>query len=331
MGLRWLITGGCGFIGTSLIAKLVAEGIHTIRVVDDFSVGQKEDLAEVTSFEMISSEHIVPVPKNTCQLVEGNILNAELAVLLTKDIDVIVHLAANTGVPLSIENPRRDCMLNVVGVMNYLEAAKLNKVDRFIFASSNAPIGEAIPPVHEEIVPHPISPYGASKLAGEAYCSAYFNSFNVDTVALRFGNVYGPRSKHKSSVVAKFINCVLIGKDLEVYGDGEQTRDFVYIDDLLNAIYQAAYVKDVGGEVFQIATSYETSINELLIKLLKVFESYGIKNIESHNLDVRLGDIQRNFSDTSKAKRFLGWEAKIDFYEGLSQTVEWFLKECQEK
>ena len=326
MGLRWLITGGCGFIGTSLIAKLVAEGIHTIRVVDDFSVGQKEDLEEVTSFEMVSSEHIVPVPKNTCQLVEGNILNADLAVLLTKDIDVIVHLAANTGVPLSIENPRRDCMLNVVGIMNYLEAARANKVNRFVFASSNAPIGEAIPPVHEEIVPHPISPYGASKLAGEAYCSAYYNSFNVDTVALRFGNVYGPRSKHKSSVVAKFINRVLAGQDLEVYGDGTQTRDFIFIDDLLNAVYKSAIVEGVGGEVFQIATSSETTLNELLVRLEQAFNVYNISGISVKNIDKRLGDIQRNYSDTSKAEKILDWKVDVGLAEGLERTIKWFLK-----
>ena len=136
----------------------------------------------------------------------------------------------------SVENPRLDMECNVIGTLNMLEGARMHKVKRFIFASSGAPIGECEPPIHEEMAPHPVSPYGASKLAGEGYCSAYFRTFDVETIALRFGNVYGPGSGHKNSVVAKFIRQAMQGETLEIYGDGKQTRDFIYIDDLIQAI-----------------------------------------------------------------------------------------------
>ena len=147
---------------------------------------------------------------------------------VAKGIDTIIHLAANTGVGPSIEKPQVDMSVNIIGTFNYLEASRVNKISKFIFASSGAPIGEVEPPIHEEIPPHPLSPYGASKLAGEGYCSAYKNTFGIETVVLRFGNVYGPGSINKSSVVAKFIRKAINGDILEIYGDGMQTRDFIY-------------------------------------------------------------------------------------------------------
>jgi UDP-glucose 4-epimerase len=245
---------------------------------------------------------------------------------ITKNIDVIVHLAANTGVGPSVEDPRLDCYTNVIGVFNYLDAARINKVPRFIFASSGAPAGEVDPPIHEELPPHPVSPYGASKLAGEGYCSAYNKSFGIDTVMLRFGNVYGPRSLHKSSVVAKFIRQALDGETLEVYGDGTQTRDFIYIDDLIDALILSSHIDNIGGEAFQIASGKETTIGEMTDNLIHVMKQHGIKDIKVINGETRIRDVKRNYSDTTKAKQRLNWHPKVNQEEGLFKTVEYFIK-----
>jgi UDP-glucose 4-epimerase len=235
-------------------------------------------------------------------------------------------LAANTGVGPSVEDPRLDCYTNVIGVFNYLDSARVNKVPRFIFASSGAPAGEVEPPIHEELPPHPVSPYGASKLAGEGYCSAYNKSFGIDTVMLRFGNVFGPRSVHKNSVVAKFIRQALDGETLEIYGDGTQTRDFIYIDDLIDALIKSSHVDNIGGEAFQIASGMETTIAEMTDNLIYVMNHYGVKNIKVINGETRIGDVKRNYSDTSKAKKRLNWQPKINQKEGLFKTVEYFIK-----
>jgi len=241
-------------------------------------------------------------------------------------MDVIIHLAANTGVPVSVEKPRLDMECNVIGTFNMLEAARVDGVKRFVFASSGAPAGEVTPPIHEELPSHPVSPYGASKLAGEGYCSAFYKSFGVETVALRFSNVYGPGSTHKSSVVAKFIKQALAGEPLVIYGDGAQTRDFIYIDDLINALVLSAAGKGIGGETFQIATSRETTLDEITALMIKVFENKGVEKPEIEKTAPRLGDVKRNFSDTSKAKKILGWQSKWTLAEGLETTVAWFLR-----
>jgi UDP-glucose 4-epimerase len=244
---------------------------------------------------------------------------------VTKGADVVVHLAANTGVPNSVSHPRLDMEQNVIGTFNYLEAARTNGVKRFVFASSGAPAGEVEPPIHEELAPHPVSPYGASKLAGEGYCSAYARSFGLATVALRFGNVYGPRSSHKGSVVAKFIRQTLAGEGLEVYGDGNQTRDFIYVDDLVAAVWKAATVEGIGGETFQIATAAETTIRELLEQLAVAFGKAGIVMPPVIYTETRKGDVRRNFSDTSKAARMLNWQSQVQLPEGLQRTLAGFL------
>lgn len=326
--MNWLITGGCGFIGTSLIRRLRLDGDHAIRVVDNLSVGTLEDLKSVTPVVEVGADDsspIAPPSLDYCQLVCGDIIDDQIALQVTEGIDVIVHLAANTGVGPSVEDPRSDCLANVIGTFNYLEAARLNKVSRFVFASSGAPVGEVEPPIHEELPPHPVSPYGASKLAGEGYCSAYFRTFGIDTVALRFGNIYGPGSTHKSSVVAKFFKLALDGQALEIYGDGSQTRDFIFIDDLIDATYRAATQDGVGGEVFQIATSKETTVGEVTELLLKVLKSRYIHEVTVINGEVRLGDVKRNFSDTTKARQRLGWTARITLQEGLNKTADYFL------
>jgi UDP-glucose 4-epimerase len=324
--VNWLITGGCGFLGTAFVRSLVEEGGHAVRVVDDLSVGEREDLEAVCRYVERAPEDLEAFPASgePVELVVGDILDERLALRAAEGADVIVHLAANTGVAPSVEDPRKDCMSNVLGTFNYLEAARHGGVRRFVFASSGAAVGEVEPPLHEELAPHPVSPYGASKLAGEGYCSAYFRTFGIETVALRFGNVYGPLSGHKNSAVAKFIKRAMRGEVLEIYGDGTQTRDFIYIDDLIRAVRLSATVDGVGGEVFQIATNAETSVQELVDKLLPALAAAGIVDVEVREAAPRLGDVMRNYSDTSKAARMLGWRPEVDLDEGLRRTVEWF-------
>ena len=214
---------------------------------------------------------------------------------------------------------------NVNGTFNMLEGARAHKVKRFVFASSGAPAGEVEPPIHEELPPHPVSPYGASKLAGEGYCSAYFKSFEIETVALRFSNVYGPGSTHKASVIAKFIKQALNKETLVIYGVGTQTRDFIYIDDLISALHLSDTKEGVGGETFQIATGRETTLDEITGLMLGVFVKKGIEKPKVDKIEPRLGDVKRNFSDTTKAKEVLGWKCKWQLDKGVQNTVEWFL------
>lgn len=322
--MNWLITGGCGFIGTALVRSLMDEGGHGVRVVDNLAVGTREDLASVCEFE---EGHGGPITSGV-ELVVGDIRDEGLALRAAEGADAIVHLAANTGVGPSVEDPRGDCMSNVVGTLNFLEAARHGGVPRFVFASSGGTvIGETEPPIHEEMAPHPVAPYGASKLAGEGYCSAYYQTFGIRTVALRFGNVYGPGSVHKvRNAVPRFITRSMKAEPLEIYGDGSQTRDYVYVDDLIRALRLAATAEGVGGEIFQIATSAETSVNELIERLMPVLAEAGIENVEVRRTARRAGDVQRNFADTSKARRMLGWKPEVDLDEGLRRTVEWFLQ-----
>lgn len=300
------------------------QGGHNVRVLDNLMTGTREDLALAAQYREISQNAIPSTPAGV-ELIVGDILDDQLAIRVTKGCDIIVHFAANTGVGPSVEDPRADMMANVIGTFNYLEAARINQIPRFIFASSGAPAGEVEPPIHEELPPHPVSPYGASKLAGEGYCSAYKRTFGIDTVMLRFGNVYGPGSIHKSSVVAKFIRSALAGEPLEIYGDGTQTRDFIYINDLIDAVMLAATVPGIGGEAFQIATNRETTVGEMAEKLVYTLQTGGVADIRLINAETRLGDVKRNFSDTSKAKRMLGWQPQVTLNDGLKKTVSYFM------
>ncbi len=323
--MNYLITGGCGFIGSNLIAHLLeGDEPHAVRVVDNLCESSRDDLAAVCEFREIGADGIGPVATQGVELVVGDIRDAQLAVRATRGADVIVHLAGCTGVLPSVEDPRTDCETNVLGIFNYLDAARQAGCKGFVFASSGAPLGEQHPPIHEEKVPRPISPYGASKLCGEAYCSAFHGSYGLATVALRFGNVYGPRSARKMSVVAKFIKSALDRQPLDIYGKGDQTRDFIYIDDLVRAIVLAAN-SDVGGEVFQIATHRETTVSEIATMLAGLLRERTVTNVIINHSDPMAGEVQRNFSDVSKAKRMLGWEPKTTLAEGLRTTVNWFI------
>ncbi len=320
ISLRWLITGGCGFIGTSLINHLLRNDPATsIRVLDNLSVGTEEDLQEV----LYAIENDAGIMPANIEVVEGDIRNANDCLNACKEIDLIVHLAANTGVGPSVEDPRYDMEANVTGIFNMLEAARQRGIKKFVSASSGAAVGEVAPPIHEGNVPRPVSPYGASKLAGEAYCSAYYLTFGIKTISLRFANVYGPLSKHKNSVVAKFIKQAFAGETLEIYGDGSQTRDFIYIDDLIEAI-TLSVKSNVGGEVFQIATYKETTVTEIADKIKNLMESEVGQIVSIIYGEKRRGDVQRNFSDISKAKRVLGFSPEFDLERGLKNTLEYF-------
>jgi UDP-glucose 4-epimerase len=323
---RWLVTGGCGFIGRNLIQHLLSERRYQIRVLDNLMVGRREDLTALAPVRQVAPEACgADALEGGIELVLGDVRDAGVTRASARGRDVIVHLAGNTGVEGSVRDPLDDCTANVLGTLNCLEAARHEHVPRFVFASSGAPVGEVEPPIHEEQAPRPVSPYGASKLAAEGYCSAYFRTFGVETVALRFGNVYGPNSAHKTSVVAAFISRALAGAPLSIYGDGNQTRDFIFVDDLLRAIMQAATVPDVGGHVFQIASARETTITELAAMLAHLLRERGLGEVRVVREPPRAGDVRRNYSDTSKAARLLHWRPEVPLAEGLGRVIEWFV------
>ncbi len=330
-GKKIVITGGCGFIGVNLIEHLLGKGDLKIRVIDNLAVGSRDDLLSVSEFTEIERGDLTDDWMEGVSLVVGNILDGDLAKKVTRGADAVVHLAASTGVIPSIDDPKRDMESNVIGTVNYLEASRQSGASRFVFASSGAPLGDVKPPINEKCVPRPLSPYGAGKLAGEGYCTAYFGSFDLASIVLRFGNVYGPRSSHKGSVVAKFIKNILEDKPLVVYGDGSQTRDFIYVGDLIEAISRSLVVRreDAAGEIFQIATNRETTVNEvaeILSDLAKERLGFSPEIIYEEE---RKGEIKRNYSDISKARGILGFEPAYDIRRGLDETFGWFLARDQ--
>jgi UDP-glucose 4-epimerase len=298
-----LVTGGAGFIGANLTRLLLAEG-HAVRVLDNFGTGRRAYLDGLN-----------------LEIVAGDIVDAERVARAVEGIDGVVHLAAQTGVPGSLADPRRDCQTNVIGTLNVLEACRRASVRRFVFASSNAVLGRQPPPATEDKAPLPISPYGASKLAGEGYCLAYHGSWGLGTVALRFANVYGPYSAHKSSVVSQFFKDILAERDLTVDGDGQQTRDFVYVGDICCAI-QLALESDAGGEIFQVATGQETSI----LALARLVQEVIGRPVETHHGPARQGDIHRNYSAMGKVEKMLGWKPETGLRAGLQEMWGWFCR-----
>lgn len=325
--MNWLITGGCGFIGLRFVKYLLDETKDNIRILDNLSVGSKDELSSLTDPLQITCMDFDW--DDRLSLIRGDIEDYNIVNKSVKGANYVVHLAANTGVMPSIEDPRADFMSNAMGTFNLLQASTTHKVDRFVFASSGAPLGEVDPPIHENLPAKPLSPYGASKLSGEAYCSAFYHSFGLNTVALRFGNVYGVGSKQKGSVVAKFIKEALNPEKTtwEIFGDGSQTRDFIYVEDLIEAILCAIETPDVGGEIFQIATSKETTVAEIAEALNEILNRHGYAKMHIENKRFRVGDARRNFSDTSKAKRRLGWSPSVDLPDGLDRTFRYFLEE----
>jgi UDP-glucose 4-epimerase len=307
-----------------------------IRILDNLSIGTRESLAGVCNFAEVNISHLASnnpllfTPNSSSspqvELVVGDIRERNVCITACKDIDVVIHLAAHAGVLPSIEDPFYDFEVNIRGTLNLLNGAVKNKVKRFIFASSNAPMGNQEPPMSEKKVPKPLSPYGASKLSGEAYCSAFYGSYGLETVVLRFSNAFGSYSLHKNSVIAKFIKDSLTQGILTVYGDGRQTRDFIHVNDICEAIALCTWHHDIGGEVFQLATGKETSIINL---------AEGIKGISGNNIQIefkppRRGEIGRNYADITKIKKHLGFSPIITLEQGLKMTFEWFRNLPQE-
>jgi UDP-glucose 4-epimerase len=303
LGKKLLVTGGAGFIGANLIRKLL-KGENQVTVLDSGVGGDRAYLDGL------------PI-----EVIDGDVRDAALVRDVVPGHDGIVHLAAQAGVPSSVEDPGYDLDVNVIGTFNILEAVRDTNDTRarVVLASSSAPLGRQKPPASEDKAPLPISPYGASKLAAEAYCLAYHGTWGIESVVLRFSNVYGPFSRHKSSVVAKFISDLQSAGELTLDGDGSQTRDFIYVDDLCHAV-ELALVKPVGGELFQIATGTEVSITELAALIMEISE---VKARIVHT-EPRLGDIDKSYSAIGKAAHLLHWGPSIELAEGLRRTWDWF-------
>jgi len=311
-----LVTGGCGFVGTNLVDYLLKNSGLEIKVLDDLSVGKVEYLESIEHFD-----------EGRIEFIQGDIRETDDVSRAVKGCSHIFHLAAQTGVIPSVESPLEDAEINIIGTINLLEAAVNHGIKRFILASSAAPLGEQEMPIDEEKVPEPLSPYGVSKLAGEGYCSAYSASHGLKTVALRFSNVYGPNSWHKGSVIAKFIKQIIDGERPVIYGDGDQTRDFIHTEDISSALYLAAekeLSKDF--ELLQVGTGDEKSINELYNDIKKIMSKRDIDVPEPKYVKERPGEIYRNYTDISKIRDLLGYEPKIHLEEGLEQTIDWFLE-----
>jgi UDP-glucose 4-epimerase len=315
-----LITGGCGFIGRNLCNKLLQDPTVKIRIVDNLSVPGHEVFIKYLEKKIFNVEWT-----KRLTVFNQDIRNFDGMYKLFEGVTHVVHLAANTGVQPSILDPQFDCETNVIGTQNCLQASVEHNVEKFVFASSGAPLGNQIPPLHEEMIARPVSPYGASKLAGEAYLNAYYHSFGLNSAALRFSNVYGPGSNTKASVIAKFIKLILNDQPIEIYGDGSQTRDFIYVEDLVEAIVLSLDLDLPGSEIFQIATNLETSISDLIRLFQDKFEAHGIKLRGALQKELPKGDVARNYSDTDKARKLLNWQASTSLDKGLSHTIEYFI------
>jgi len=297
-----LITGGCGFIGANLIHYLSQNTSYKIRVLDNESLGKLAYIdAEV-------------------EFIRADTRNRSAVKDSLKDIDTVVHLAADTRVIDSISDPLFNFENNVQATINILEAMREMGTSRLVNASTGgAIIGEVQPPVNESMTANPTSPYGASKLAVEGYCSAYAASYGINATSLRFSNVYGPRSYHKGSVVAQFMKAILRGEQITVYGDGSQTRDYVFVNDLCQGITKAIE-SEISG-VFQLGTGIPTSINELLST---------ISNIIDRRLDIqykpfRAGEIRHTYCDITKAENELVYAPTTSLSDGLNLTWQWFM------
>jgi UDP-glucose 4-epimerase len=299
---RALVTGGAGFIGSTLVRLLLDRGSE-VRVFDDLSSGTRDHLDGLD-----------------VELVLGDVRDEGALTAAAAGCDMVFHLAAGAGVIDSIERPLENFDLNARGTLIALCAARATGVPRFVFSSSNAPLGDNAYPAREEAPVAPLSPYGAGKATGEAYCAAFHGAYGMDAVAVRFSNAYGPRSSRKTNVIPAFIRRIREGSPLTVFGDGTQTRDFVFVTDLAGGLVRAAETPGVGGQVFQLASGVETSLNELVALLGEV----SGRMPELCHEPPRAGEIQRNYSLIDKARRELGYEPAVPLREGLEATWRWF-------
>ena len=307
-----LVTGGAGFIGSHLTEALLQEG-HRVRVLDDFSTGKRENLIfdkEYPSLEMI----------------EGDIRDLAICQKTMKGIEYVFHQAALPSVQRSVEDPLGSNEVNGGGTLNILFAAREEKVIRVIYASSSSIYGDTPTlPKHEEMPSNPLSPYALQKYIGEQYCRLFYQLYDLETVSLRYFNIFGPRQDPNSiysAVIPKFIDALLQGSPPIIFGDGEQSRDFTYIENVVQANLLAMSAEHLHGEAINIACAERTSLNQLVNVLRKILGS----KLSSVYEEPRKGDVRHSLADIRKGKELLNYEPKVEVAVGLKKTVEFFQK-----
>jgi nucleoside-diphosphate-sugar epimerase len=313
----YLVTGGGGFIGSNLAEALAARG-ETVRVLDNFSAGKKENL------RFPGSEKV--------EVIEGDIRDFNTCRAALKGVAVVFHEAALGSVPRSVEDPLTTNEINITGTLNLLVASREARVRRFVFASSSSVYGDKAGAGGEEFTAkdetmktEPLSPYGVSKLTAEEYCRIFCPLYGMETVSLRYFNVFGPRQSHLSeyaAVIPRFIEALLGGRQPIVYGDGGQSRDFTFVRDVVNANLLAAEVPGIGGEVLNVACNRRYSLLDLLGELKTITAS----TIEHRFEEARQGDIRHSMADIGRARQRMGFEPAWSFRKGLEVTVDWYRK-----
>jgi nucleoside-diphosphate-sugar epimerase len=303
-----LVTGGAGFIGSHLVRRLLQLG-HAVRVLDDFSTGRRENLAEI---------------EPDIELIEGDIGDQATAARTAQGVEAVFHLAARASVPRSVEFPREANETNVTGTLNMLLAARDAGVRRFVYSASSAAYGETptLPKI-EQMTPEPISPYAVSKLAAEYYCSCFARVYELETVSLRYFNVFGPRQDPHSAyaaVIPAFISRMVRGEQPIVFGDGEQSRDFCYIENVVNANVLSLQAERVSGETLNIACGERVTLN----RIIALINQHLGANIQPRYEDPRPGDVRHSLADIGAARRVIGYEPLFMFEEGLGLSIDWY-------
>jgi UDP-glucose 4-epimerase len=306
-GAPVLVTGGAGFIGSHLVEGLLAAG-YRVRVLDDFSAGQREFLSGHAGVEVLA----------------GDVRDPAVLERAVAGTDVVFHHAALRSVARSVEEPLAYHDVNATGTLRLLLAARAASVRRVVFASSSSVYGDQpVLPLDEEQRPQPISPYGASKLIAEHYCAIFARQYDLETVALRYFNVYGPRQDPTSeyaAVVARFVQAAHTGTPLEIHGDGKQTRDYTYVANVVEANLLAARAPGVSGGVFNVACGERTSVLEIASALERIVG----RPLPRRHLPPRAGDVRDTLADVTRARARLGFAARVGFPEGLARTVAAF-------
>lgn len=304
----YLVTGGAGFIGSHIAEALVKRG-DRVRVLDSLITGRRENLSPIA---------------DRIEFIEGDIRDYATTLRAAEGARVIFHQAAVPSVPRSVAEPALNHDINVNGTFNILMAAREAGVRRVVYAASSSAYGDTETlPKHEETSPSPLSPYAAAKLFGEYYCQVFARVYNLETVSLRYFNVFGPRqdpSSPYSGVISKFITTLLDGETPVIYGDGEQSRDFTYIDNVVDANLRAAESGEAVGQVINLGIGERVTINQLLAELQKIIGS----NLSARYEETRAGDIRHSLAAISRAKDLIGYRPLIGLAEGLRRTVEWY-------